>query len=40
MKLVIGLLMFGIAAFAYCACVVSSECDKYEEYHRKSDEDE
>ena len=29
-----------IALFSYCACVVSSQCNKYEGYHRKSDEDE
>jgi hypothetical protein len=27
-----------IAIFSYCACVVSSRCNKYEGYHRRSDE--
>ena len=26
-----------IAIFSYCACVVSSKCNKYEGFHRKSD---
>ena len=34
------ILMIFIAVFSYCACVVSSQCSKYEDYHRKSDEDE
>lgn len=29
-----------IAIFSYCACVVSSQCSKYEGFHRKNDEDE
>lgn len=33
------ILMFFIAVFSYCACVVSSKCNKYEGFHRKSDED-
>ena len=34
------ILMILIAIFSYCACVVSSQCNKYEGFHRKSDEDE
>lgn len=33
------IIMF-IAVFSYCACVVSSKCNKYEGFRRKSDEND
>ena len=29
-----------IALFSYCACIVSSRCNKYEGYLRRSDEND
>lgn len=34
------LIIGGLGLFAVGACVVSSQCNKYEDFHRKSDEDD
>lgn len=26
-----------VGIFSICSCIVSSECNKYEDYHRKDD---
>lgn len=39
-SIIVGIIVIVIALFSYCACVVSSKCNKYEGFHRKSDKDE
>ena len=38
MKVILGIIaiiiVLFIAVFSYCACVVSSKCNKYEGFHR------
>lgn len=38
--IVLVIIVIVIALFSYCACVVSSQCDEYEDYHRRSDEND
>ena len=40
MLIIAIIIIIFVAVFSYCACVVSSQCSRYEEYHRKNDEDE
>ena len=40
MLIVLIIIVIVIALFSYCACIVSSRCNKYEGFHRGSDEDD
>lgn len=41
MDVFLGILIIGILGlFAICSYFISSECNKYEDFHRKSDEED
>lgn len=41
MNVFLGILIMGILGlFAICSCFISSDCNKYEDFHRKSDEED
>ncbi len=34
------IIIVSLGIFAICSCFISSECNKYENFHRKSDEED
>lgn len=41
MDVLLGFVIIGgLGLFAICSCFISSDCNKYEDFHRKSDEDD